>query len=216
MSNNPESAVLQPEIYTNPHDCTEAVLMLDNGHTVIGKHFGAPIEKGEIQKGEVVFNTSPVGYPQILTDPSYRGQIVLMTHPMIGSYGIDPRSLESDRIWLSAFIVRQVVDEYSHHLASVSVSEFLEDQGIPGISEVDTRMLVRGIVTAGSPPLAVMACVNPGESIDMTALRQRLTEVKTTTQMGEELVNDVATKQMYDAGEVGWNHSHRFEKVDTE
>src|SRR5437870_4816654 len=92
----------------------DACLALEDGALFFGHAFGAPVEVD----GEVVFNTSMAGYQEIATDPSYRGQMVVLTHPQIGNYGVQAEATESKRPWLTALIVRDLADEPNHWLAS--------------------------------------------------------------------------------------------------
>ncbi len=119
----------------------KAVLALKDGTVFSGKGFGAEKEIG----GEVVFNTSLVGYEESLTDPSYKGQILTLTYPLIGNYGVRKDSFESDGIQVEGFVVREHQDFYSHRGAVKGVSDFLKDFDIPGISGIDTRMLTKKI-----------------------------------------------------------------------
>src|SRR3989344_7863404 len=118
-----------------------ATLALKDGTLFQGKGFGAVAEK----VGEVVFNTSLVGYEESLTDPSYKGQILTLTYPLIGNYGVRKENFESDRIQVEGFVVREYQDFYSHRNAVKSINEFLKEFDIPGISGIDTRMLTKQI-----------------------------------------------------------------------
>jgi carbamoyl-phosphate synthase small subunit len=92
--------------------------------------------------GEVVFNTAMSGYQEVLTDPSYRGQIVVMTQPHIGNYGMNPRSAESGRIWVEGFIARQFTAEPSSHESAGGLIAELQASGVPALDGIDTRALV--------------------------------------------------------------------------
>ncbi|MCP3690874.1 MAG: glutamine-hydrolyzing carbamoyl-phosphate synthase small subunit [Planctomycetaceae bacterium] len=123
-----------------------AKLALEDGTVFTGSSFGA---EGEID-GEVVFNTSMTGYQEILTDPSYRGQIVTMTYPEIGNYGINDEDMESSRPHLSGFIVRENSRIASNFRSQGSLSDYLAQHGIIGLEGIDTRALVRRIRTLGA------------------------------------------------------------------
>ena len=123
-----------------------AKLALEDGTVFTGSSFGA---EGEID-GEVVFNTSMTGYQEILTDPSYRGQIVTMTYPEIGNYGINDEDVESSRPHLSGFIVRENSRIASNFRSQGSLSDYLAQHGIIGLEGIDTRALVRRIRTVGA------------------------------------------------------------------
>ena len=116
-----------------------AVLALKDGTIFKGKGFGAE----GIAKGELCFNTSMVGYEESLTDPSYKGQILTMTYPLIGNYGVRKGFFESDRIHVEGFVVKEESPFYDHRLAVKDISQFLKEHKIPGISQVDTREITR-------------------------------------------------------------------------
>lgn len=116
-----------------------AKLALEDGTVFTGLAFGA---RGEVD-GEVVFNTSMTGYQEILTDPSYHGQIVAMTYPQIGNYGVNEEDAESRRPWVRGFIVRELSGRVSNFRAGGSLESYLERNGIIGIEGIDTRALVR-------------------------------------------------------------------------
>jgi carbamoyl-phosphate synthase small subunit len=126
-----------PETPSTPMDI--AKLSLEDGTVFTGRAFGA---RSEVD-GEVVFNTSMTGYQEVLTDPSYHGQIVTMTYPLIGNYGINAEDCESGRPWVRGFVVRELNRIPSNHRSSNSLDGYLAENGIPGIEGVDTRALVR-------------------------------------------------------------------------
>ena len=123
-----------------------AKLALEDGTVYTGASFGAT---GEVD-GEVCFNTSMTGYQEIVTDPSYCGQIVAMTCPEIGNYGVNSEDVESDRPRLSAFVVRELSRQVSNFRASGGLHEYLAAHGVLGLSGIDTRALVRRIRTQGA------------------------------------------------------------------
>ncbi len=123
-----------------------AKLALEDGSVFTGTSIGAP---GEVD-GEVCFNTSMTGYQEILTDPSYRGQIVTMTYPQIGNYGVNAEDLESSRPHLAGFIVREHSRVPSNFRSETSLGEFLQEWGVVAIESIDTRALVRRIRSAGA------------------------------------------------------------------
>ncbi|KOP64140.1 carbamoyl phosphate synthase small subunit [Bacillus sp. FJAT-18019] len=136
----------------------QARLLLEDGTLFTGKSFGAEAE----MTGEVVFNTGITGYQEVLSDPSYCGQIVTMTYPLIGNYGITRDDFESMRPFVHGFVVRRHEPVPSNWRAEYSVDSLLKEYGIPGISEVDTRMLTRiirhygtmkGILTTSNKPV---------------------------------------------------------------
>ena len=123
-----------------------AKLALEDGKVFTGTAFGAD---GEVD-GEVVFNTSMTGYQEILTDPSYCGQIVTMTYPLIGNYGINAADAESGRMHLRGFVIRELCRQPSNFRSTQSIHDYLADAGIIGIEGVDTRALVRHIRSRGA------------------------------------------------------------------
>jgi carbamoyl-phosphate synthase small subunit len=124
----------------------EAILALEDGRVWRGRGFGARKEV----VGEVVFNTSMTGYQEILTDPSYCGQIVTMTYPLIGNYGVNSQDAESRRVFAEALVVRELSRTVSNWRAETSLDDYLKSAGIPGISDIDTRSVVRHIRERGS------------------------------------------------------------------
>jgi carbamoyl-phosphate synthase small subunit len=123
-----------------------AKLVLENGVILNGTCFGA---EGEIS-GEIVFNTSMTGYQEILTDPSYCGQIVTMTYPLIGNYGVNPDDMEAARPHASALIVREYCDSYSNFRANESLGSWLRKHNVIALEGIDTRMLTKLIREAGA------------------------------------------------------------------
>jgi carbamoyl-phosphate synthase small subunit len=124
----------------------EAILALEDGRVWRGRGFGA----SQQVVGEVVFNTSMTGYQEILTDPSYCGQIITMTYPLIGNYGVNNQDVESRRVFAEGFVVRELSRAVSNWRAEGSLDQYLKASGIPGISDIDTRSLVRHIRERGS------------------------------------------------------------------
>ncbi len=124
----------------------KAKLALANGVVFTGESFGA---EGETL-GEVVFNTSMIGYQEVLTDPSYCGQIVTMTYPHIGNYGINPEDLESSKPQVAGFVVREYSKFYSNYRATESLGDYLRRNNIVGIEAIDTRKLTRIIREVGA------------------------------------------------------------------
>src|SRR3954471_8613599 len=123
-----------------------AKLALEDGAVFTGQHFGAP----GTAEGEVVFNTSMTGYQEILTDPSYKGQIVTMTYPLIGNYGINRQDVESKRPHVAGFIVKQLSPIHSNWRADMSLDAYLKENNIVAIEGIDTRALVRKIRITGA------------------------------------------------------------------
>lgn len=132
-----------------------ASLVLQNGTTITGKTFGAC----KNIDGEVVFQTGMVGYPESMTDPSYNGQILVLTYPLIGNYGIPdeevdehglPLHFESNKIWVAGLIVGELCEKPSHWRIKETLCKWMERYNIPGISGVDTRLLTKEIRENGT------------------------------------------------------------------
>ena len=130
---------------------------MESGQIFFGESFGF---KGE-SPGEVVFNTSMTGYQEILTDPSYKGQIVLMTEPHIGNVGVNPEDVESLKVFCEALVVRQASQTVSNWRSKQSLQEFLQDRKIPAISGIDTRKVTKVLRQTGAMRGIVSALANP-------------------------------------------------------
>ena len=143
----------------------QARLVLADGTVYDGLSTGAP---GHCV-GEIVFNTSMTGYQEILTDPSYAGQIVVMTFPLIGNYGTSNVDTESRQIQPAGLVVREACDEPSHWLSSMTVTEYLRSRGVPAISGLDTRALTRRIRAGG----VIQATITTDEPPDVALARLR-------------------------------------------
>jgi carbamoyl-phosphate synthase small subunit len=124
----------------------KAVLALEDGSLFHGQGFGARASAC----GEVCFNTSMTGYQEILTDPSYKGQIVTMTYPLIGNYGVNLQDVESWRAHVAGFVIRELSPVVSNWRADLSLAEYLEQNGIPGIQGIDTRALTKKLRVRGA------------------------------------------------------------------
>ena len=116
----------------------KARLILENGNEFNGSYFTAAKEVF----GEIVFNTALAGYQEVLTDPSYSGQLVIMTYPLIGNYGINDQDVESKKIFLEALIVKEYIDFYSNWRATKSLKSYLEENNVVGVQGLDTRAIL--------------------------------------------------------------------------
>ena len=173
-----------------------AVLVLADGTTFDGEGFGAAAST----HGEVVFNTSMTGYQEILTDPSYAGQIVTMTYPLIGNYATRGDEVESRQIQVTGFVVREACDLPSHPLGGSSLHEYLAARNIPGISGVDTRALTRHIRNSG----VMLGAITQGEPVEQ-ALR-RLRDLPSYDD--QDFVRTVSTDQRYHWPAIGEELGH--------
>jgi carbamoyl-phosphate synthase small subunit len=164
----------------------EAILALEDGRIWRGRRFGAACEV----VGEVVFNTSMTGYQEILTDPSYCGQIVTMTYPLIGNYGVNQQDIESRRVFAEGFVVKELSRTVSNWRAEGSIDDYLEASGIPGISDIDTRSLVRHIRERGS----MRGCL----STNFTSEQDVLARARSAPEMvGLDLASVVTCREPY-------------------
>ncbi len=129
-----------------PSRSRHAALVLEDGRAFVGAALGADV----VGEGEVVFNTAMTGYQEVLTDPSYAGQMVCMTYPLQGNYGVRDADAESARPWARALVVRWVCPVPSHHSSEASLDEYLRRWGVPAIADIDTRALTRHIRKHGA------------------------------------------------------------------
>ena len=166
----------------------KAKLLLSDGAYYEGLSLGAE----GTAFGEVVFNTAMMGYQEILTDPSYHYQLVTMTYPQIGNYGVNPTDFESRRIYASGFIIREYSPIVSHWHADKSLDEYLKHYNVVGISDVDTRALTRHLRDHGSQ----MAMITTSEE-PVSALAEQLAHSKQL--VGRDIVQEITTRESY-----GW------------
>ncbi len=164
----------------------KAILALADGKIFEGEAFGA---SGEVE-GEVVFNTSMSGYQEILTDPSYCGQMVIMTYPLIGNYGVNREDFESERPFLKGFIIKELSGIPSNWRSEGTLDQFLKEYGVIGIQGIDTRALTRHIREAG----AQQAVLSTNES-DPEVLVERAK--KSIGLVGQDMVKEVTCKEPY-------------------
>ena len=178
----------------------KALIALEDGMVFEGRSFGAPGER----TGEVVFNTSMTGYLEILTDPSYKGQIVTMTYPLIGNYGINVEDFESRGPFVEGFIVKENSRIFSNWRAQKSLSEFLKEYGILGIEGIDTRALTRHIRLQGA-----MKAVISTEDLDKKSLVDKAK--KSLGLIGRDLLKEVSCEKTYEWNEQRTtNNEQRF------
>jgi carbamoyl-phosphate synthase small subunit len=163
----------------------KAILVLEDGTFYEGTSFGAPVTSS----GEIVFITSMTGYQEMLTDPSFAGQIVVPTYPLIGNYGINEEDIESCKIQVRGFVVREYCDSPSHWQSTSTLDQFLRTASVPGLSGIDTRSLTRHIRSVG-----VMMGIM---STELT-VAEALNELKTMPSYGNiDFVKEVTTPHLY-------------------
>ncbi|MFO0879622.1 MAG: glutamine-hydrolyzing carbamoyl-phosphate synthase small subunit [Gemmataceae bacterium] len=171
-----------------------AKLALEDGTVYTGQAFGA---RSEVY-GEAVFNTSMTGYQEVLTDPSYKGQIVCMTYPLIGNYGINPEDRESLRPQIEGFIVRERARLASNFRSTTSLETYLTENNIPGIEGIDTRALVRRLRVRG----AMMAVLSTIDLDNVSLVHKARTCPRI---VGRDLVKEVVPSEPFHWTE-GFNH----------
>ncbi len=183
----------------------KAILALADGRVFVGEAFGAEGRVG----GEVVFNTSMTGYQEILTDPSYEGQLVCMTYPEIGNVGVNLEDVESRRPFVGGFIVKEYWDVPSNWRARRSLGDYMREHGIVGIQAIDTRSLVRHIRDHGAQQ-AVLATgdVDPDELVREAALRPSLA--------GQDLASVVSVAEPYRWNGSEWELGRGYTDVEGE
>ena len=165
----------------------KGLLVLEDGRVFKGESFGAE----KTVEGEAVFNTSMSGYQEILTDPSYTGQIVTMTYPLIGNYGTNKFDIESNSPKAFGFVVREACVNPSHWQSSKTIIEYLKDNDIPAITDVDTRALTKHLRVQG----AMKAVIAVGNNLNTEELIERAKNSKGL--VGQDLVREVSCKKTY-------------------
>jgi carbamoyl-phosphate synthase small subunit len=166
---------------------TKAILALEDGAVFVGCSFG---RAGEAT-GEVVFNTALCGYQEVLTDPSYAGQIVTMTYPHIGNYGVNGEDVESARPQVAGFIVREASTMASSWRASGELHRYLDENGIVGISEIDTRALTRHLRTHGAKRGVISTVISDPNALIVKARGSRI-------MVGLDLAREVTCAESYE------------------
>jgi carbamoyl-phosphate synthase small subunit len=177
----------------------EALLVLRDGRVFRGQALGADGETS----GEVIFNTAMSGYQEILTDPSYRGQIVTMTYPMIGNYGLNDEDVESRRPWVNGLIVKEASAYPSSWRGRVSLDEYLKAHGLVGLQGIDTRALTRHLRDHGSQD-GIISTVEP----DIDRLRTRVSGLPQI--VGRDLVREVTVEAPFGWSEGEWRRERGY------
>jgi carbamoyl-phosphate synthase small subunit len=176
-----------------------AVLVLRDGRAFRGEALGATGEA----TGEVIFNTAMEGYQEILTDPSYRGQIVVMTFPMIGNYGLNDEDVESRRPWVNGLVVKEATRVPSNFRSRMGLDDYLRAHDIVAIQGVDTRALTRHLRDAGAQDGIISS-----DDLDVERLRARVAEVPSL--VGRDLVKDVSVDRPFTWSEGAWQLGHGY------
>lgn len=181
----------------------KAILALADGRIFEGKSFGASGES----TGEVVFNTAMSGYQEVLTDPSYKGQMVTMTYPQIGNTGINPEDIESRGLFLSGFIVKEYIDCYSNWRATMSLASYLMENGVIGIQGIDTRSLTRHLRDKGAQNGII-------STVDMNHVSLVAKANAVPSMSGLDLATGVSCQKPYHWTEGVWDLAVGYPQVD--
>ncbi|HEX9016533.1 MAG TPA: glutamine-hydrolyzing carbamoyl-phosphate synthase small subunit [Chloroflexota bacterium] len=163
-----------------------AILVLEDGSTFVGTPFGA--EDGA--EGEVVFNTSMTGYQEVCSDPSYRGQMVVMTHPQIGNYGVSRGASESTRPWVAALIVRDYAPYHHHWQSEESLDQWLARHGVPGVQGIDTRAITRVLRNKGTMRAVLFQRNSQPEDVELEGMLDSVRGVRSLSE--KDLVGEVS------------------------
>ncbi|MHB8381044.1 MAG: glutamine-hydrolyzing carbamoyl-phosphate synthase small subunit [Candidatus Binataceae bacterium] len=180
----------------------DAILALADGRIFRGRAFGAIGER----TGEVVFNTAMTGYQEVLTDPSYKGQLVCMTYPEIGNVGINRDDAESRGVYVEGFIVREYWDRPSNWRAEMALGKYLEQAGVPGIEGIDTRALVRHIREHGAQQAVISSIELDADSLVRKAKAS-------PGLVGRDLVKEVTCAESYDWDTGAWRIEGGYRRV---
>src|SRR5439155_26507202 len=178
---------------------TPAVLVLRDGRVFRGRALGA-VGKAS---GEVIFNTAMSGYQEILTDPSYRGQIVAMTYPLIGNYGINEEDVESRRPWVNGFIVKEASPFPSSWRRRIGLDDYLKTHGIVGIQGIDTRALTRHLRDHGAQDGIIGAAADEARLVEEARALPSL--------IGRDLVKEVTTETSFHWTEGAWDLARGYQ-----
>ena len=164
----------------------KALLALEDGRVFEGTAFGAEAT----HTGEICFNTSMTGYQEVLTDPSYRGQIVTMTYTQIGNYGVNPLDTESDQPHVRGFVIEELCNVPSNWRSTQSLHDYLKEWNVPGIQGIDTRALTKHLRTRGAMRAVITSSVlNADEAVKLAA--------SSAPMEGSDFVKEVSTKKAY-------------------
>ncbi|HUA33118.1 MAG TPA: glutamine-hydrolyzing carbamoyl-phosphate synthase small subunit [Candidatus Binataceae bacterium] len=183
----------------------EAILALADGRIFRGRAFGAIGET----VGEVVFNTAMTGYQEVLTDPSYRGQLVCMTYPEIGNVGVNREDAESQRVFAEGFIVREYWERPSNWRSEMPLGRYLEEAGVVGIEGIDTRALVRHLRDHGAQEGVI-------SSVDLDPASLIARAKASPGLVGRDLVREVSCAKPYDWNVGDWELGHGYRHASTE
>jgi carbamoyl-phosphate synthase small subunit len=181
-----------------------AILALADGTVFVGNSIGAPGST----VGEVVFNTSMSGYQEILTDPSYCQQIVTLTYPHIGNYGVNAQDMEASRVHAAGLIVKDVPQVISNFRANMTLPQYLVQQNTVAIANLDTRQLTRHLRTHGAQNGCILT-LSEGQTITQEAIAQAVSKAQAAPSMaGADLAKVVSVKSAYEWTQTEWQLAH--------
>ena len=182
---------------------SEAILYLEDGANFTGQSLET---QGETA-GEIVFNTSMTGYQEILTDPSYAGQIVVMTYPLIGNYGVNEEDVESANVHVKGFVAKEFCRTYSNYRATKSLIKYLDENKIIAIEGIDTRALTRHLRLKGA-----MKAIISTQDFDLNSLAEKIKKIPSME--GADWVKEVTTKEKYVCKPKGQEPKYRVAAID--
>lgn len=197
---------LPPSPHSPPHSGVTAVLVLENGDVYWGYGIGATGDT----VGEVCFNTSMTGYQEILTDPSYAGQIITFTFPHVGNVGTNPEDIETNAAAARGLVLRQAITDPSNFRATSHLDDWLKAQNLIGISGIDTRQLTN-VIRAGGAPNGVI-CHAPDGQFDIDALLEKARNWPGLE--GMDLAKDVTSTQTYDWDQTRWELGEGYGNIE--
>ena len=196
---NPENPVLL-SLQGSASQSQHAILALADGTVFIGRSIGS----AGSTVGEVVFNTSMTGYQEILTDPSYCQQLVTLTYPHIGNYGVNTEDAEADKVHAAGLIIKDLPLVASNFRSSMSLSDYLVREGTVAIADIDTRQLTRQLRTQGAQNGCILA-LTPGEPVSAQSIESAVASARATPSMaGLDLAKVVSTRHSYEWTETEW------------
>ncbi|AEG92849.1 candidate carbamoyl-phosphate synthase small chain (Carbamoyl-phosphate synthase (glutamine-hydrolyzing)) [Ramlibacter tataouinensis TTB310] len=188
-----------------------AILALADGTVFLGTSIGA----AGSTSGEVVFNTAITGYQEILTDPSYCRQIVTLTYPHIGNYGVNEEDVEASKVHAAGLIIRDLPLVASNFRTSLTLSQYLQRENTVGIADIDTRKLTRLLRTQGAQNGCILA-LQPGQEVTPALVDQAVAQARKAPAMtGQDLAKDVSVGQPYDWTQTEWELGSGYGKLET-
>jgi carbamoyl-phosphate synthase small subunit len=191
-------------------DFPPAILALADGTVLTGQSIGA----AGSTTGEVVFNTALTGYQEILTDPSYCQQIVTLTYPHIGNYGVNREDVEASKVHAAGLVIRDLPRHASNFRADLSLSDYLKRERTVGIADIDTRKLTR-ILRSGGAQNGCIVALEPGQAVTPAVIDRALAAARSARSMsGLDLAQVVSSDQRYDWNQTEWHLGEGYGRLD--